>query len=152
MTKATDLEKGQEVSLVIFPLFSSLSFSPSPPIPSNASDDIADRKFSSSSFTSLSFFLPAILDTVEFASPPQRQKLSSIVQICFPKEAKLPKNWRLFSSGNFFYIHRWNYGGGQPTGTVEAVVPDHDTIETKGGKEVSRNGSKFLFFLLALFL
>ncbi|TNY21962.1 hypothetical protein DMC30DRAFT_174316 [Rhodotorula diobovata] len=35
----------------------------------------------------------------------------------------------------------WNYGGGQPTGTVEAVVPEHDTIETKGGKEVSRNGT-----------
>ncbi|PRQ76858.1 hypothetical protein AAT19DRAFT_12276 [Rhodotorula toruloides] len=35
----------------------------------------------------------------------------------------------------------WNYGGGHPTGTVEAVVPEHDTIETKGGKEVSRKGT-----------
>jgi hypothetical protein len=30
----------------------------------------------------------------------------------------------------------------QPQGTVEKVVPDHDTIETKGGKEVSRKGTE----------
>lgn len=48
----------------------------------------------------------------------------------------------------------WNYGGGQPGGTVEAVVPEHDTITTKGGKEVSRKGSELrdssLFRFLSL--
>lgn len=37
---------------------------------------------------------------------------------------------------------RWNYGGGQPGGTVKAVVPEHDTIQTKKGTEVSRKGSE----------
>ena len=30
----------------------------------------------------------------------------------------------------------WNWGSGQPSGTVEAVVPEEHSIESKNGKEI----------------
>lgn len=36
----------------------------------------------------------------------------------------------------------WNWGGGQPSGKVEAVVPDTHSIESKRGNEISKHGTE----------